>query len=88
MLLNSPEWFEVRPGSCGRACPGRKVAIVDNDGNLLPPGAEGQIAGETDVTALVRLTQKQGGVLGSATARTMTITAPEFVTLTPITPWA
>ena len=45
MLLNSPDWFEVRPGSCGRACPGRKVAIVDGDGNVLPPGEEGQIAG-------------------------------------------
>jgi acetyl-CoA synthetase len=45
MLLNSPEWFEVRPGSCGRACPGRKVAIVDAAGNPLPVGEEGQIAG-------------------------------------------
>jgi acetyl-CoA synthetase len=45
MLLNSPDWFEVRPGSCGRACPGRKVAIVDAHGNVLPPGEEGQIAG-------------------------------------------
>ncbi|CAN5553133.1 acyl-CoA synthetase [soil metagenome] len=45
MLLNSPDWFEVRPGSCGRACPGRKVAIVDSQGQLLPPGEEGQIAG-------------------------------------------
>jgi acetyl-CoA synthetase len=45
MLLNSPEWFEVRTGSCGRACPGRKVAIVDAEGNVLPPGEDGQIAG-------------------------------------------
>jgi acetyl-CoA synthetase len=45
MLLNSPDWFEVRPGSCGRACPGRKVAIVDGAGNVLPPDEEGQIAG-------------------------------------------
>ncbi len=45
MLLNSPDWFEVRPGSCGRACPGRKVAIVDAEGNVLPPGEDGQIAG-------------------------------------------
>ena len=45
MLLNSPEWFEVRLGSCGRACPGRKVAIVDAEGNVLPPGEDGQIAG-------------------------------------------
>ncbi|MBS0521640.1 MAG: AMP-binding protein [Proteobacteria bacterium] len=45
MLLNSPDWFEVRPGSCGRACPGRKVAIVDERGKVLLPGEEGQIAG-------------------------------------------
>jgi acetyl-CoA synthetase len=45
MLLNSPEWFEVKPGSCGRPCPGRKVAIVDGEGHLLPAGEEGQIAG-------------------------------------------
>jgi acetyl-CoA synthetase len=45
MLLNSPDWFPVRPGSCGRACPGRKVAIVDAKGNVLPTGEEGQIAG-------------------------------------------
>lgn len=45
MLLNSPDWFEVRPGSCGRACPGRKVAIVDETGTVLPAGEEGQIAG-------------------------------------------
>jgi acetyl-CoA synthetase len=48
MTLNSPDWFEVRPGSCGRACPGRKVAIVDSEGNVLPPGEEGQIAGWRD----------------------------------------
>ncbi|HTR85444.1 MAG TPA: AMP-binding protein [Reyranella sp.] len=45
MLLNSPDWFPVKPGSCGRACPGRKVAIVDDKGTVLPPGQEGQIAG-------------------------------------------
>jgi acetyl-CoA synthetase len=45
MLLNSPDWFEVRAGSCGRTCPGRKVAIVDDGGNVLPPGEVGQIAG-------------------------------------------
>src|SRR5262249_20196124 len=45
MTLNSPDWFEVRAGSCGRACPGRRVAIVDSEGNPLPSGEEGQIAG-------------------------------------------
>src|SRR5262249_44014778 len=34
MLLNSPEWFEVRPGSCGRPCPGRKVASGDRRGQI------------------------------------------------------
>ena len=48
MLLNAPDWFEVRPGSCGRACPGRKVAIVDGEGKVLPAGEEGQIAGWRD----------------------------------------
>ncbi len=45
MTLNSPNWFEVRPGSCGRACIGRRVAAVDAHGNVLPPGEEGQVAG-------------------------------------------
>ena len=45
MLLNSPDWFEVRPGSCGRACPGRRVAVVDRNGDPVPAGEEGQIAG-------------------------------------------
>ena len=48
MLLNAPDWFEVRPGSCGRPCPGRKVAIVDGQGHILPTGTEGQIAGWRD----------------------------------------
>ena len=45
MTLNSPNWFEVRPGSCGRACVGRRVAVVDSAGHVLPHGEEGQIAG-------------------------------------------
>ncbi|MBM3647594.1 MAG: AMP-binding protein [Alphaproteobacteria bacterium] len=45
MTVNSPDWFEVRPGSCGRACPGRQVAVVDAQGQPLKPGEEGQIAG-------------------------------------------
>ncbi len=45
MTLNSPNWFEVRPGSCGRACIGRRVVVVDAQGRVLPPGEEGQVAG-------------------------------------------
>ncbi|HUF86461.1 MAG TPA: acyl-CoA synthetase [Thermohalobaculum sp.] len=35
---------EVRPGSMGRAFPGSDVAILDSDGNELPPGETGEIA--------------------------------------------
>jgi acetyl-CoA synthetase len=45
MTLNSPNWFDVRPGSCGRACIGRRVAVVDSRGAALPAGEEGQVAG-------------------------------------------
>jgi acetyl-CoA synthetase len=44
MTTNCPSLYTPRPGSCGRASPGRVVAIVDNDGNVLPPGEEGNIA--------------------------------------------
>jgi acetyl-CoA synthetase len=45
MIVNSPNWFPVKPGSCGRAAIGRKVAVVDSQGHVLPAGEEGQIAG-------------------------------------------
>ncbi|CAN7406549.1 acyl-CoA synthetase [Trinickia sp. LjRoot230] len=35
--------FEPRIGSIGRAVPGHRVAIVDDSGRELPPGAEGNI---------------------------------------------
>jgi acetyl-CoA synthetase len=36
--------YEVRPGALGRAVPGWEVAIVDAQGNPLPPGQLGEIA--------------------------------------------
>jgi len=36
--------MEARPGSMGRAMPGHEVAIVDESGQELPPGAQGIIA--------------------------------------------
>ncbi|MBL8673499.1 MAG: AMP-binding protein, partial [Rhodospirillales bacterium] len=45
MIVNSPNWFPVKPGSCGRAAVGRRVAVVDGQGRPLPAGEEGQIAG-------------------------------------------
>ena len=36
--------MDIRPGSMGKAIPGHTVEIVDNDGNVLPPGQSGNIA--------------------------------------------
>ena len=40
---NCADVMEVRPGAMGRAIPGHDVAIVDNDGNLLPDGTQGNV---------------------------------------------
>lgn len=34
----------VKPGSVGRALPGHHVAVIDDQGNELPPGIEGDLA--------------------------------------------
>ena len=34
----------VKPGSLGRAIPGHHVAVIDDQGNELPPGIEGDLA--------------------------------------------
>jgi acyl-coenzyme A synthetase/AMP-(fatty) acid ligase len=34
----------TKPGSCGRALPGQHVAIIDDQGNELPAGIEGDLA--------------------------------------------
>ena len=36
--------MEVRAGSMGRPIPGHRVAIIDEQGNELPPGTEGAVA--------------------------------------------
>jgi len=36
--------FEVRPGAIGKAAPGHDVRIVDDEGRILPPGEQGNIA--------------------------------------------
>ena len=44
IVTNCQRVMDVKPGSMGRAAPGRIVEIVDDDGNILPPGEEGEIA--------------------------------------------
>lgn len=41
---NSAQRWPARPGSIGRAYPGHRVAILDDDGRELPPGQLGEIA--------------------------------------------
>ncbi|KKL66267.1 hypothetical protein LCGC14_2146710, partial [marine sediment metagenome] len=36
--------MDIRPGSMGRSFPGIEPAIIDDDGNELPPGEEGDLA--------------------------------------------
>ncbi|MFG1298742.1 AMP-binding protein [Xanthobacter sp. V3C-3] len=40
---NNSSFFPVRPGSMGKAIPGHDVRIVDDEGRVLPTGAEGNI---------------------------------------------
>ncbi|HQR21330.1 MAG TPA: AMP-binding protein, partial [Burkholderiaceae bacterium] len=41
---NSHEKWPAVPGSMGRPYPGHRVAVIDDDGNVLPPGETGEVA--------------------------------------------
>ena len=43
MIANYP-WMPIKPGSMGRPMPGIEPGIIDDDGNLKPPGEEGDLA--------------------------------------------
>ena len=36
--------LDVKPGAIGKAAPGHRVAIIDDEGNVLSPGEQGKIA--------------------------------------------
>lgn len=42
MIANYPS-MDIRPGSMGRPFPGIEPAIIDEEGNVLPPGEEGNL---------------------------------------------
>ncbi len=44
LVTNCSEIMKVKPGSMGRAVMGHEVAIIDENGNQLAPGEEGEIA--------------------------------------------
>jgi acyl-coenzyme A synthetase/AMP-(fatty) acid ligase len=44
LLVGNFPGMEIRPGSMGLPSPGHDVAVVDDEGNDLPPGEEGDVA--------------------------------------------
>lgn len=48
LVGNSSAVWDVRPGSMGRPYPGHRVAVLDADGALAAPGAEGEIVLRSD----------------------------------------
>ena len=46
LLVNFPGYadYQPKPGSLGKPAPGWHVAIIDNDGQVLPPDTSGEIA--------------------------------------------
>lgn len=41
---NSHEKWPPKPGAMGRPYPGHRVAVIDDDGNVVPPGTAGEVA--------------------------------------------
>lgn len=44
LLCGNPPGQDVRPGSMGKPLPGQHLAVIDDEGNELPPGREGDLA--------------------------------------------
>ena len=44
VVANNASLMPVKPGSMGRAVPGYDIAILDSEGQVLPPGEAGEIA--------------------------------------------
>lgn len=53
LVANYPS-MPIKPGSMGRPIPGVKAAIVDDNGNELPPGKEGNLVIEPGWPAMMR----------------------------------
>jgi acetyl-CoA synthetase len=44
LLIGNLVGMEIKPGSMGKVIPGRKIAIIDDEGNPVPAGTVGHIA--------------------------------------------
>ncbi|WP_066195221.1 MULTISPECIES: acetate--CoA ligase [Gracilibacillus] len=60
LIVNLP-CMEIRPGSMGKPVPGVKAAIVDNEGNELPPNQMGNLAIKQGWPAMMRAVWKNPG---------------------------
>jgi len=74
VIGNCAALWEPRPGAMGRAYPGHAVAVIDDVGNLLPPGEIGEIAvnrecaGQMDPVILLEYWKKPGATAEKFTA--------------------
>ncbi|GGC94432.1 acetyl-coenzyme A synthetase [Thalassobacillus devorans] len=60
MICNYPA-MDIRPGSMGKPFPGTEAAIVDNDGNELPPNRMGNLALKKGWPSMMRAVWKNPG---------------------------
>ncbi|MFC4076902.1 acyl-CoA synthetase [Salinithrix halophila] len=54
LLIATVKGIEVKAGSMGRPTTGNRVAIIDREGNTVPPGVVGDIAVHKDAPALFK----------------------------------
>ncbi|GAB2536596.1 acetate--CoA ligase [Gracilibacillus alcaliphilus] len=60
LIVNLP-CMEIRPGSMGKPVPGVEAAIVDNEGNILPPNQMGNLAIRKGWPSMMRAVWKNPG---------------------------
>lgn len=54
LLVGTLQGMTIKPGSMGKPTPGNRVAIIDENGQELPPGKVGDIAVHKDAPALFK----------------------------------
>lgn len=64
MIVNLP-CNEIRPGSMGKPIPGIEAAIIDHEGNILPPNQMGILAIKAGWPAMMRDIWNNPGMYGS-----------------------
>ncbi|WP_186576839.1 acetate--CoA ligase [Aquibacillus kalidii] len=60
LIVNYPS-MDIRPGSMGKPIPGVEAAIIDNEGNILPPNQMGNLAIRQGWPSMMRAIWKNPG---------------------------